>query len=89
VLDAAYDAGLPGPSRLHDLVVNFEGITPSQYKEMGDGLDIRYGIHPGFLGDFIVAATDRGICGLQFVGEHGPEAALADIRRRLPGATFR
>lgn len=65
VLDAAYDAGLSGPSRLHDLFVNFEGITPGQYKEMGDGLDIRYGVHPGFLGDFIVAATDRGICGLQ------------------------
>ena len=56
---------------------------------MGDGLDIRYGVHPGFLGDFIVAATDRGICGLQFVGADGPDAALADIRRRLPGATFR
>ena len=92
VLDAAYDAGLSGPSRLHDLFVNFEGITPGQYKAMGDGLDVRYGVHAGFLGDFVVAVTDRGICGLQFVnaaGEDGAEAALADIRRRLPGATFR
>ncbi|MFT7572562.1 MAG: AraC family transcriptional regulator of adaptative response [Paracoccaceae bacterium] len=89
VLDAAYDAGLSGPSRLHDLFVNFEGITPGQYKEMGDGLDIRYGVHPGFLGDFVVAVTDRGICGLQFVGADGADAALADIRRRLPGANFR
>lgn len=89
VLDAAYDAGLSGPSRLHDLFVNFEGITPGQYKEMGDGLDIRYGVHPGFLGEFVVAVTDRGICGLQFVGEDGADAALADIRRRLPGAHFR
>jgi AraC family transcriptional regulator, regulatory protein of adaptative response / methylated-DNA-[protein]-cysteine methyltransferase len=93
VLDAAYDAGLSGPSRLHDLFVNFEGITPGQYKDMGDGLDIRYGVHPGFLGDFVVAVTDRGICGLQFVGadsgEDGADVALADIRRRLPGANFR
>lgn len=92
VLDAAYDAGLSGPSRLHDLFVNFEGITPGQYKAMGDGLDVRYGVHSGFLGDFVVAVTDRGICGLQFVNvaeEDGAEAALADIRRRLPGATFR
>ena len=89
VLDAAYDAGLSGPSRLHDLFVSFEGITPGQYKDMGDGLDIRYGVHAGFLGDFVVALTDRGICGLQFVGADGAEAALADIRRRLPGAQFR
>lgn len=90
VLDAAYDAGLSGPSRLHDLFVNFEGITPGQYKAMGDGLDVRYGVHAGFLGDFVVAVTDRGICGLQFVNAAGEDgAALADIRRRLPGATFR
>lgn len=89
VLDAAYDAGLSGPSRLHDLFVNFEGITPGQYKDMGDGLDIAYGIHPGFLGEFVVAVTDRGICGLQFVGDDGADAALADIQRCLPGARFR
>jgi len=89
VLDAAYDAGLSGPSRLHDLFVSFEGITPGQYKDMGDGLDIRYGVHQGFLGEFVVALTDRGICGLQFVGADGADAALADIRRRLPGAHFR
>ena len=89
VLDAAYDAGLSGPSRLHDLFVTFEGITPGQYKDMGDGLDIRFGVHEGFLGDFVVALTDRGICGLQFVGADGADAALADIRRRLPGAQFR
>ena len=90
VLDAAYDAGLSGPSRLHDLFVNFEGITPGQYKDMGAGLDIRYGVHHGFLGDFVVALTDRGICALQFFGpEDGPEDTLADIRKRLPGASFR
>lgn len=89
VLDAAYDAGLSGPSRLHDLFVNFEGITPGEYKEMGAGLDIRYGVHRGFLGDFVIAATDRGICGLQFFGPEGPDDVLADMRRRFPGAEFR
>lgn len=89
VLDAAYDAGLSGPSRLHDLFVSFEGITPGQYKEMGAGLDIRYGMHHGFLGDFVVAATDRGICGLQFYGPGGDSAALNAIRKRFPGASFR
>lgn len=85
VLDASYDVGLSGPSRLHDLFVSFEGVTPGEYKAMGAGLAIRYGIHTGFLGPFAVAVTDRGICALQFLGEDGPEAALADIRRRFPG----
>lgn len=89
VLDAAYDAGLSGPSRLHDLFVAYEGITPGQYKDMGAGLDIRYGIHPGLFGDFVIAATDRGICALQFFGDEGPASALADIEKRFPGATLR
>ena len=89
VLDAAYDAGLSGPSRLHDLFVTFEGITPGQYKDIGGGLDIRYGIHRGLFGDFVVALTDRGICALQFFGPEGPDDTLADIRKRLPGAAFR
>ena len=88
VLDAAYDSGLSGPSRLHDLFVNFEGITPGQYKDMGAGLDIRYGVHNGLFGDFVVAATDRGICALQFFGDEGPDAVLADIKKRFPGAAF-
>ena len=59
VLDATYDVGLSGPSRLHDLFVNFEGVTPGQYKAMGDGLVVRYGIHKGYLGPFVVGHTDR------------------------------
>ncbi|MFZ8913561.1 MAG: NAD-dependent epimerase/dehydratase family protein, partial [Pseudomonadales bacterium] len=43
VLDAAYDAGLSGPSRLHDLFVGYEGVTPGEYKAMGDGLEIVWG----------------------------------------------
>lgn len=86
VLEATYDVGLSGPSRLHDLFVNYEGVTPGEYKAMGDGLVIRYGTHPGFLGPFVVGLTDRGICTLQFVGDGGEEAVLADIGRRYPGA---
>lgn len=86
VLDATYDVGLSGPSRLHDLFVNFEGVTPGQYKAMGEGMVIRYGIHPGLLGKLVIAFTDRGICALQFLGPDGADPVLADIRRRYPGA---
>ena len=86
VLEATYDVGLSGPSRLHDLFVTFEGVTPGEYKAMGDGIAIRYGVHEGFLGPFVVGLTDRGICALQFVGGGGEEAALDDMIRRYPGA---
>ena len=87
--ETAQAVGLSGGGRLHDLFVNFEGITPRQYKDMGDGLDMRYGVHRGFLGEFVVAATDRGICGLQFFGAEGPAGVLDDMRKRFPGAAFR
>ena len=45
VLDAAYDAGLSGSGRLHDLMVNLEAISPGEYKRGGSGLVISYGIH--------------------------------------------
>lgn len=89
VLEAACGAGLSGPSRLHDLFVAFEAVTPGEYKALGGGLDIRYGVHAGAFGDFVAAATDRGVCGLRFVGADGPEAALDGIRRDFPGARFR
>src|SRR5687768_16724510 len=45
VLDAAYDAGLSGPGRLHDLFVTLEAVTPGEYKSQGDGLSISVGRH--------------------------------------------
>lgn len=89
VLEASMDAGLSAPSRLHDLFVNFEAVTPGQHRSGGDGLEIVHGMHAGPLGDFVVAATDRGVCALEFVGSGGPEAALAAVSSRFPGATLR
>ena len=44
VLDAALDSGLSGPSRLHDLFVSCEAMTPGDYKEKGASLTIRWGL---------------------------------------------
>lgn len=66
VLDAALDAGLSGPSRLHDLFVSLEAVTPGEFKARGAGLTIRYGIHDGPFGRFVVGMTERGICALDF-----------------------
>ncbi len=82
VLDAAYDAGLSGPGRLHDLFVTFEAMTPGEYKARGEGLVIRYGFHDSPFGECLLMVTDRGVCGLGFSSGIGRDGALA---RRVRG----
>jgi AraC family transcriptional regulator, regulatory protein of adaptative response / methylated-DNA-[protein]-cysteine methyltransferase len=88
VLDAAYDAGLSSPSRLHDLFVTAEAMTPGEFKAKGAGLEISYGLHPSPFGECLLAVTERGICGLGFVGEGGRRQALEDFKGRWPAAQF-
>ena len=88
ILDAALDAGLSGPGRLHDLFVTFEAMTPGEYKREGAGLEIVYGFHDSPFGACLLAATQRGICGLQFVQRDDRPAALQRLADRWPGATF-
>ena len=79
VLDAALDVGLSGPGRLHDLFVTLEAATPGEVGAGGRGLDIRYGLHDGPFGRFLVAATERGVCRIAFEQEGEDQLeALAD-----------
>ncbi|MCZ6915661.1 MAG: methylated-DNA--[protein]-cysteine S-methyltransferase [Gemmatimonadetes bacterium] len=89
VLATAYEAGLSGPGRLHDLFLSVEAVTPGQYKEWGRDLDIRYGFAPSPFGECLVAATDRGICGLEFVVEGDRTTPVERLERTWPGATRR
>jgi AraC family transcriptional regulator, regulatory protein of adaptative response / methylated-DNA-[protein]-cysteine methyltransferase len=66
VLDAAYEAGLSGPGRLHDLLVAVDAVTPGNVRTAGAGLTIRWGHHATRFGGATVAVTDRGICALGF-----------------------
>jgi AraC family transcriptional regulator of adaptative response/methylated-DNA-[protein]-cysteine methyltransferase len=86
VLDAAYDVGLSGPSRLHDLFVTHEALTPGDYRR--DDLELAYGFHPSPFGEAIVVAAPRGLAGLGFVDDGDCDAALADMQRRWPRARF-
>src|SRR4030095_4368306 len=80
VLDAAYEVGLSGPGRLHDLFVTHEAMSPGEWKTGGEGLVISYGFHDSPFGTALVMATPRGLCGLAFA-DHGEEAAaLAHMR---------
>ena len=84
VLDAAYDVGLSGPSRLHDLFVAHEALTPGDYRR--DDLTLAYGFHASPFGEAIVVVTPRGMAGLGFVDDGNREAARADMARRWPRA---
>ena len=88
VLDASYGAGLSSPGRLHDLFVNIEAMTPGEFKSKGAGLRISYGFHPSPFGECLLAVTERGICGLGFVGAGGRRKILADFRSRWPEAEW-
>ena len=89
VLDAAYDVGLSGPSRLHDLFVVHEGVTPGEARQRGRGVDIAFGFAPSPFGKALVAETPRGLCGLAFTETGKEEEAYQDLYRRWPAATWR
>jgi AraC family transcriptional regulator of adaptative response/methylated-DNA-[protein]-cysteine methyltransferase len=88
VLDAAYESGLSGPSRLHDLFVTQEAVTPGEYKRRGEGLEINHGFAPSPFGECLVLWTTRGICALGFVEDGNRRACYADLADRFPGARF-
>jgi AraC family transcriptional regulator of adaptative response/methylated-DNA-[protein]-cysteine methyltransferase len=88
VMAAALDAGLSGPSRLHDLCLKVEAMTPGCYAKGGAGLRIAYGFHASLFGTALIMATDRGLCGLAFGGENEKDAQLADLSARWPKASF-
>lgn len=89
LLDAAWDAGLSGPSRLHDLFVAHEAATPGQARRRGEGLEIRYGCAPSPFGRALLAATPRGLCAVGFSDAEGGDApALDDLRHRWPAARW-
>lgn len=79
LLSTAHASGLSGPSRLHDLFVNCEAVTPGEYKNRGEGLSIVYGIHPTPFGDCLLALTERGISNFMFIQGGGRDAAVASL----------
>jgi AraC family transcriptional regulator of adaptative response/methylated-DNA-[protein]-cysteine methyltransferase len=80
LLSVTYQSGLSGPSRLHDLFVSCEAVTPGEYKAQGAGLDIAYGFHETPFGECLLATTNRGICALTFMYKNSPEQALSRLQ---------
>jgi AraC family transcriptional regulator of adaptative response/methylated-DNA-[protein]-cysteine methyltransferase len=86
VLEVAGEVGLSGPSRLHDLFVRWEAMTPGNYAREGEGMVIRAGVFETPFGPAVAMGTEHGLCGLGFSAEQGEEAVRADLRARWPRA---
>jgi len=86
LFDTALETGLSGTSRLHDLFVNIEGMTPGEYKNGGENLHINYSFAESPFGNIIVASTSKGICHIAFYDDEN--IALANLQRQFPAAQY-
>ncbi len=84
--DVAFQAGLSGSSRLHDLFIKIEGMTPGEFKNGAKNLSINYSFAESPFGKVLIASTPKGICYMAFVEES--EKAYADLRNHFPNANF-
>ena len=89
VMDAAFDVSLSGASRLHDLFVTVDAVTPGEYKSQGNGMVFKYGFHPSLFGEVIVVVSERGLAGLGFTAEMGRTQALAEQNNGWDRATWK
>ncbi len=88
VMDAAFAAGLSGPSRLHDLFLVAEAMTPGAYRKKGEGETIRYAEVDGPFGRMLLGATEKGICWLSFTEPDGPARSLTEMKTDWPAAAY-
>lgn len=86
VLDTVLDSGLLGPGRLHDLFVTMDAVTPGEFKILGRGLTLSYGIHATSFGVCLIAVTARGICHLSFAENLSPVQAEKELSREWKNA---
>lgn len=85
--EAAFETGLSGTGRLHDLFVNIEGMTPGDYKNGGEQLQINYSFAESPFGRLLLASTKKGICRLVFADDQ--EIALLELKKEFPNAAMK
>lgn len=84
LFDTALDTGLSGTSRLHDLFIHIEGMTPGEYKNGGEDLSINYSYAESPFGNILVASTHKGICYMAFSDDE--HTALQQLKQLFPNA---
>ena len=88
LLDVTLNLGLSGTSRLHDLFIKWEAMTPGEYALNGAGVEINWGFFDSPFGQMLAMATKRGLCGLGFVGESSKTVIFDDFKSRWPNAVY-
>lgn len=86
ISETAYETGLSGTSRLHDLFVNIEGMTPAEYKNGGKNLAINYSFAESPFGNIIVASTQKGVCFMAFAEDE--TNGFSALKEKFPNASF-
>ncbi|MEO7309205.1 MAG: methylated-DNA--[protein]-cysteine S-methyltransferase [Chitinophagaceae bacterium] len=84
--DASFETGLSGTGRLHDLFIGIEGMTPGEYKNGGEALQIHYSFAETVFGDIIIASTQKGICHLAFVSDE--KQGITNLQASFPNAVL-
>jgi len=87
LFDTAFETGLSGTGRLHDLFINIEGMSPGEYKNGGEHLSINYSFAESPFGNILVASTSKGICHISFADDEA--AALTALQKTFPKATYK
>ena len=87
LFDAAFETGLSGTGRLHDLFIKIEGMTPGEYKNGGTELSINYSFAESPFGNLLVASTQKGICHMAFADDE--QIALDHLKRQFPNAVYK
>ncbi len=86
LFDAAFETGLSGTGRLHDLFVKIEGMTPGEFKNGGENLSINYSYAESPFGNILVASTDKGICYMAFADNEAD--AFQQLKQQFPNARY-
>lgn len=78
--------GFSSTSRLHDMFIQLEGMTPAEYKNSAAGLFIQYSFQDTPFGKCIIASTAKGICYMAF--SEDPLLSITELRSHFPKADF-
>jgi AraC family transcriptional regulator, regulatory protein of adaptative response / methylated-DNA-[protein]-cysteine methyltransferase len=84
--DISFETGLSGTSRLHDLFITIEGMTPGEYKNGGENLTIHYSHAESPFGEIVIASTSKGICHLSFAEKN--DTSIEGLQSVFPQARF-
>lgn len=84
--ETTFQTGLSGTSRLHDLFINIEGMSPAEFKNGGKNLSINYSFSNTPFGQIIVASTNKGVCHMAFL--ENEVQSIIDLKNKFPNATF-